>query len=213
MATTKKPQVTKKTSAKKATVKKATAKKAKAAPLTWRFYVVAIGIFVIAVSAFIVMALLTASTVQKNTSNERTARVQAIYSAINPGDGYQIVETRILGEKQVYKSDPGRTYPSIIEYVHADTVNNTASDLDAKIKAAGFTFMGQLHPEATFTEYVYKSVKGEYVFLVVSSKPYDDAVHNAAVMKRNISDAEFAMDKNAGPSTVLIKVNLDGNSE
>ncbi len=185
MATTKKPQVTKKATTKKVAAKKTspaakTTRKGKAAPLTWRFYVVAIGIFGIAASAFIVMALLTASTIHQNASNDRIARTQAIYRDINPGSAYQVVETHILGNKQVDASDSSKTYPSVVQYVHPDTVNNTVADLDAKIKAAGFTFVGEPHPEAIFTEYAYKSGKGEYVFLVVSSKPRDDAVRNAA---------------------------------
>lgn len=208
MATTKKTHTTKKTSAsKRKTVSK------KPPRLTWRFYVVTIGIFAVAVSTMVVIALLTASTVASRSNQARLDEIKGVYKSLNLGDEYRPTNVNIFGDKRVYEWDKGRTYSSSIEYIHGDTVSNTVAELDAKIKAAGFTFIDEPYPGSVAVQYHYKSADGQYIRLTVASKPYNDAWANAIAMGKEVPDGLDAMDKNLGPSSVTIKVNLDDNNE
>lgn len=217
MVASKKSQTTKRA---KAPVKRAAAKKsnkkAVARPLTWRFYVVTIGIFVLAVSATVGLGLFmvkVAESQQAAVMSHRYARIANIYDSLKLDDSYAVTATNVFGEKRFYKDDTSRTYASSKEYIHGDTVSNTVTALDTKIKAAGFSFVGEPYPGSKYTEYHYKSAKGEYIRLTVSSKPRDDAIRNDVAMKRESSAAVLDMDANAGPSNVIIKVNLDDNNE
>ncbi len=206
--TTKKAPVTKKTSAKSTKV-------VKARPLTWRFYVVTIGIFLVAVSTIVVLAFITNNVIISQNNKERLERINDIYASLDVGDDYTHQNANVFGDKRVYDWDAGRSYSSQVDYRHADTVSNTVADLDAKIKAAGFEFIDEPYAGSVFVQYHYKSAKGEYIRLNVESKPYADAWYNAAVMNKDmeVPDSVYAMDKNAGPSNVTIKVNLDDNNE
>lgn len=190
---------------------------AKARPLTWKFYVTAIGIFVVAVSTVIVLALLAANYVQTTQNNERLGRIEAIYSSlgIQDDESYRLMDKNVFGDKRVYEWDAGRTYASSVEYAHGDTVQNTFNEVDAKIRSAGFEFVDEPYPGSVYMQYHYKSQDGEYIRLTVSNKQYDDAIFNASIMKQDIGQA---VDKASayleqGPATVLIKVNLDDNNE
>lgn len=206
--TTKKAPVTKKTTARKSKV-------VKARPLTWRFYVVTIGIFVVAVSAMIVIALLANNVIVGQNEKARLNRINDIYASLElDNKDYTHEQANVFGDKRVYEWDKSRTYSSVISYRHADTVSNTVAELDAKIKAAGFEFIDEPYPGSVYVQYHYKSAKNEYVRLTVESKPYQDAWYNAAVMGNGeVPESVYEMDKNAGPSAVTIKVNLDDNNE
>jgi hypothetical protein len=213
MATSKKTHTTKKVSASKKTAVKKSASVPKARPVTWRFYAVAIGIFLIAVTSVIVSAYFLNSVSVGNANKTRLDRIENIYSSLSIGDAYTQTFSNVFGDKRLYSWDKGRTLSSEVEYIHSDTVSNTVADLDAKIKAAGFEFVDEPYPGSTSVQYHYKSAKGEYVRLSVSSKPYNDAWYNAYAMEDEVPDSVSAMDKNAGPSEVTIKVNLDDNNE
>lgn len=205
MATTKKKPTTKKTSTKSSKSSKGPRR------LTWRFYVVTIGIFLVAVATVVVLAYLTAGIVAKQNNQARYDRISDIYTSLKIGEDYRVENVNVFGDKRVYDWDKSRTYSSAIEYTHGDTVSNTVAELDEKIKAAGFTFVDEPYPGSTGVQYHYKSKDGEYVRLTVESKPFWDAVINATVMNEKPSTA--AMDKNAGPAKVTVKVNLDDNNE
>jgi hypothetical protein len=207
MAVSKKTTPTKKTTR---TTK--TTKKVKARPLTWRFYVVTIGIFLVSVAAVVVLALFTAQAFIRHQEQARLDRINAIYASLNLDDSYILSDSMVFGDKRVYEWDDSRTYSSRKEYIKADTVSNTVAELDAKIKAAGFGFIDEPYPGTVSTQYHYKSPNGEYVRLTVASKPYWDATSNAALMNQSL-DNFSSMDTNAGPSKVTIKVNLDDNNE
>ena len=208
MATTKKKTPPKKVSTAKNT-------KAAARPWSWRFSILTIGIYTIAVATAVVIALSASQLIATHKNQERLDRIQTIYSSINLDDTYQVRDSSVFGDKRVYSYDKGRSQSSRVEYVHADTVSNTVADLDAKIKSAGFTFIDEPYPGGVGFQYHYKSAKGEYIRLNVTSKPYDDAVYNAFVMDKNSLGAvvDGFKDKNIGPSSVTIKVNLDDNNE
>lgn len=216
MTTSRKTSTAKKTTGtKKATSR---AKGVKKAPhLTWRFYAVTIGIFLVAVATVIVAAYLAASVVAKQTNQTRLDRINTIYASLELGDEYRVENANVFGDKRPYDwggdAGKGRTHSSAVTYIHGDTVSNTVAELDAKIKAAGFTFVDEPYPGSVFTQYHYKSADGEYIRLNVESKQYWDAVVNAAAMDEEPSDEVYAMDKNAGPARVTIKVNLDDNNE
>ncbi|MFZ1250371.1 MAG: hypothetical protein WAR37_02905 [Candidatus Microsaccharimonas sp.] len=206
MATTKKFPAKKKVTLKKG--------KAQARPVTWKFYVVAIGIFSIAVATFIVIASLTATIISAQQAQARYERIATIYRTIDLGDSYVVQDMDIFGDKRMYSGDKGRSYSSAAHYLHNDTVSNTVAEADARIKAAGFEFIDEPYPGNANTQYHYKSSKGEYVRLTVSSKPRNDAIQNASIMNNgNVADGIYDMDTNAGPSEVVIKVNLDDNNE
>ena len=59
----------------------------------------------------------------------------------------------------------------------------TTPFLRPKIEAAGFTFVEEPYPNAVDVQLHFKSAKGEYVRLTVSSKPRDDAVRKASADK------------------------------
>jgi hypothetical protein len=80
--------------------------------------------------------------------------------------------------------------------------------LRKSIEAAGFRYFEEPYPGSAFTELHFRSSKNEYIRLNVSSKPYDDAT-----MGKNIGVAALSLDRNAAPSNVIIKVNLDDNNE
>lgn len=206
MATTKK-----KTTPKKSSISK-NAKNA-SRPWSWRFSFLTIGIYTIAVTTLVVGALLASNIIMKQHNQERLTRINAIYSSLNIDDSYQVKDTNVFGDKRVYSYDKGRTFSSEINYIHGDTVSNTVAKLDEKIKSTGFTFVGEPYPGSGSTQYHYESSDGEYIRLTVSSKPYDDAVINAYVLDKDTSTLFASFDKNAAPSNIVIKVNLDDNNE
>lgn len=200
------------------TKKKPTSKKPnkKEAPRAWtlRFFLVSIGIFILAVSSVIVISLLASHAITAQLNKDRLDRIQNIYGSLKLDDEKYITQkSDVFGDKRVYEWDKGRTYSSAVEYLHADTVSNTATELDGKIKAIGFKFIDEPYPGSTYTQYHYKSEKGEYIRLTVSGKPYWDAIQNNYLMTGTTPDSVYEMDKNAGPSKVIIKVNLDDNNE
>jgi len=206
MATTKKKTTPKKLSTTKS------AKNA-ARPWTVRFSILTIGIYAIAVATIVLAAFFVANQVAAQQMGDRYDRIQGIYSSLKLDDSFRVERANVFGEKRVYESDKSRTVSSSIEYVHGDSVSNTVAKLDEKIKAAGFMFIDEPYKGSTFTQYHYKSADGEYIRLSVSSKPYDDATTNAYVMDKDTTDIINTLDKNAGPSNVVIKVNLDDNNE
>jgi len=207
MATTKKTTPSKKPSK---TTK--ACKKVKARPLTWRFYVVTVGIFLVSVAAVVVLALFASQMVARQNAQARLDRINQIYASLNLDDTYLLANSHVFGDKRVYEWDKSRTYSSEQDYIKGDTVSNTVAELDAKIKAAGFGFIDEPYPGTKATQYHYKSSKGEYIRLTVESKPYWDATSNAAVMNQSLENID-SMDPNAGPSKITIKVNLDDNNE
>lgn len=204
---------------KKSSVKKvSTVKKgvfAKAKPLTWKFYVVTIGIFVISIATVVVISMFTAFAVVRNTSMQRLDKIQTIYSSIQLDDSYQLEDAKVFGAKKTYDWDRGRTYSSAMYYLHGDSVTNTFNELDAKIREAGFVFIDEPYPGSVQKQYHYKSADGAYIRLSVESKKYADAIRNAAIMKQDLTAAveQAGKDTDSGPAKVTLKVNLDDNNE
>jgi hypothetical protein len=186
---------------------------AKARPVTWKFYVVSIGIFLVAVTSVIVIGLLAAHSIASHQANARYDRINDIYTAIKLDDSYSLESKNIFGDKRLFATDDKRTHSSEMTYTKGATVQQTVTELDNKIKASGFEFVEQPYPGSFAPVYDYKSDKGEYLRLRVSSKPYFDAVKNTLLMKNEFTKDLMALDKNAGPSNVSIKVNLDDKIE
>jgi hypothetical protein len=203
---TKKAPVSKKSSAKKGSAAK------KAPALTWKFYAVTIGIFVVATLSVLVIALFTASFVATRTNQARLNQINDIYTSLNLDYTYGVESKNVFGDKRPFESDKTHSYPSEIQYVHADTVSNTFADLDGKIKAAGFAFVSEPYPDGKQAVYRYKSNDGEHLQLGLISKPYWDAIRNDAIMGRDVKNTD-TMDTNQGPTRVVIKVNLDDSEE
>ncbi|MEO6109419.1 MAG: hypothetical protein ABIP50_00195 [Candidatus Saccharimonadales bacterium] len=170
------------------------------------FMVVIIGIVLLAVASF---GFVVVNSYNRHTVAQRQERILNIYSSIPLGDSYVLQSSNVFGDKRVYDWDKSRTYASEETFVHGDTVSNTIADLKKKIGNAGYILFdepyngGQQH---------FKSSNNEYVRLSVTSKLRDDAFRNALLMNQS-TDAALAIDQNAGPSNVTIKVNLDDNNE
>ena len=172
-----------------------------------------LAVFVLAVSTVVVMSFLAAHTIGVRNSADRLSRIKNIYANLNLGNDYTVTNAAVFGDKRVYSWDKSRTYSSEIDYLHGDTVSNTVADIDAKIKALGFVFIGEPYPGSHTTQYHYKSSDGEYIRLTVGSKQYYDALTNAAAMKTDTDSALKDINTNSAPSQVIIKVNLDDNNE
>lgn len=209
MATTKKKITSKKSS----TTKSAKNAKNSARPWSWRFSFLTIGIYTIAVTTVIVAALFVSNALMTQYNQARLSRINTVYSSLKLDDSYQVTDVNVFGDKRVYSNDKGYTFSSEIDYVHGDTVGSTVAKLNEKIKAAGFAFISEPYPGSASIQYHYKSAEGEYLRLTVSSKPYDDATTSAYVMNKDTNDIISTLDKNAGPSNVVIKVNLNDNNE
>jgi hypothetical protein len=80
------------------------------------------------------------------------------------------------------------------------------------IVAAGYTPVQDAHPDSVAKERIYKTPRGEYVYLDVVSKLRTDAFQNQVWMGSTTNDFS-KIDPNAGPATVTLKVNLDDNDE
>lgn len=173
-------------------------------------------IWFIAIFSIIMIASWAIGGIINANNQARLDRIEAIYANLKlDTDEFQVTHQNVFGDKRVYEWDEGRSYSSVVKYVYGDTVTNTFDKLDSKIREAGFKFVDEPYPGAMAKQYHYKSENGEYVRLTVSSKLYDDVMRNTAIMKEDFTAAVEAASKNvdAGPSNIVIKVNLDDNNE
>jgi len=171
---------------------------------------IGVGIVIIAVLAGLVLSL---SVIPKINNDIRLNRINEIYSSIRLPDNTYFNDETIFGDKRPYEYDAGRSTSSVKTFVVAKTVNETFSEIDAAIKAAGYTQFEEAYPGSTSKEFHYKTDRGEYIRLNVSSKLRGDAASNEILMSGKFSDEFFKIDPNAGPSRVTLKVNLDDNNE
>lgn len=173
-------------------------------------------VWFIAIFSLIVFASWAITSIINANNQARLDRIEAIYAKLQlNSDEYPITKIDVFGDKKGYSADAERTKSSTVQYVHGNTVTETFAELDKKIRDAGFEFVDEPNPSATSKQYVYKSNKNEYLRLTVSSKLYDDAMRNTALMKQDFTAAveEASKNSNAGPSNITIKVNLDDNNE
>jgi len=148
----------------------------------------------------------------------RKERILGIYDSLNLtsiSDDYAVpVTDNVFGDRRVYDWDKSRTFSSERDYIRKADVQSTASELDKAIKAAGYSFYEERYPGSLQKTPTYKSAKGEYIRVTISSKARDDDLWNKLLMNSDISkDEADAVDPNSGPSNVQIKVNLDDNNE
>lgn len=139
----------------------------------------------------------------------RLDRISSIYNSVQLDESYRQVRSDIFGDKRVYTSDKSRTYASSIEYGHNDTVSNTFADLKSKIEDAGFKYVETAYDGTVAKQLHFKNDKGEYVRVSVVTKAAEDM----AMYGVPTQEEWQATDKNAAPSYVTIKVNLDDNNE
>ena len=172
--------------------------------------IVGAGIVVIAALAGLVLALVIVPT---TTNDMRLSRINAIYKSIPLPENTYFNTENVFGDKRLYDYDKGRSTSSVKTFVVAKPVDETTTAIDKAIKDAGYTFFEEAYPGSTSKQYHYKTNKGEYIRLTVSSKLRDDAASNEILMNGKLSDEFFKIDPNAGPSKVTLKVNLDDNNE
>ena len=174
---------------------------------------VLVGVVALVFAVIIAVILLLTMVTQINES-ARLYRINQIYDSLSiDTNKYFIQRDNVFGDKRVYDYDKGRTFSSEKDYIRAANVDVTAKELDTAIKAAGFTYFDEPYAGSTQIQYHYKSDRGEYIRMSVSSKLRDDAFQNSYLMTGKLSDEIFTIDANAGPSNVIIKVNLDDNNE
>ena len=188
------------------------AKQHKKALKAHKLHQLIVGISVIVV-AVILAVVLVVTIIPKVTNDARLHRINDIYASLNIGDTYIIQRNNVFGEKRLYDYDKSRSYSSEKDFTRGAPVDVTTKELDTAIKAAGFKFIDEPYAGSAYIQYHYKSSKGEYIRLTVSSKLRDDAFQNSFLMTGKFSDEDFKIDPNAGPSNVVIKVNLDDNNE
>lgn len=175
-----------------------------------------IAVATIVILAIIVLGSWGVKSVVTMNNKARLDRIESIYTSLALSEEeYPVDKYNVFGDKRSYESDSKRSYSSAVHYVHGDTVTKTFEELDAKIRNAGFTFVDEPYPGSVQKQYHYKSEEGEYLRLSVSSKLYDDAVRNAAIMGQDIATVvdDFTDGTDKGPANVTIKVNLDDNNE
>lgn len=136
---------------------------------------------------------------------ERKERIEAIFDSFGLDESYKVTTVDIFGDKRIYAWDSGRTYASSIEYMRFKPVDKTVASAREAIEQAGFELVSEPYPESVSREYHFKNDLDEYVRLAVTSREVNDAIMTGQPPK----DA----DKNAAPSVVLIKVNLDDNND
>ena len=171
-----------------------------------------LGVGTVIIAALIGLVL-TLVVVPKITNDTRLNRINEIYSSIKLPENTYFNNEKVFGDKRPYDYDAGRSMSSQKDFVVAKTVKETMAFMDASVKGAGYTFIEEAYPGSTSIQHHYKTDRGEYIRLSVSSKLRDDAASNEMLMTGEFSEAFFKIDPNAGPSNVTLKVNLDDNNE
>ena len=203
----------------KKAVTKSTSKKKQRRVSRPRTVVIGVLAVLTALAAASVLLYLSLTYMHRVEIEQRLERITAIYDSLQlSSDEYIVQQADVFGDKRPYEWDEGRTYSSVVRYVHGDTLENTVTELDAAIKAAGFTFIDEPYPGSIGNvQYHYTSDEGAYVRLTVSSKQRLEAFQNATIMgeldDETIEELNASIDPNAGPVNVTIKVNLDDNNE
>jgi len=173
-----------------------------------------IGIIVLAILVVVsVLIYFAGLSIKSGGESERKQRIEAIYASIPVPEQAYFYEEDIFGDKRPYEHDAGRSTSSFKRFVLAKNVDETFAYFDTLIKDAGYKFHEDPYPGSVQLQRHYKSDKGEYIRLSVSSKLRDDAASSEILMKGEFSEDFFKIDPNAGPSRVTIKVNLDDNNE
>lgn len=172
------------------------------------------GLFVIAAVALIVLGSWGIGSIIQANNQSRLDRIEEIYTSLKLNSAYAITGQELFGEKKQYASSSDKTYASWTSYVHSDTVDATYAEIDDQIRSAGFERIEDPEEDAAITQATYQSKKGEYIKVSVASKPFADAFENASSMDKEVLSRIAAQyDTNAGPSNVIIYVNLDTNSQ
>jgi hypothetical protein len=172
--------------------------------------IIGLGIVVVAVLVGLILALTLLPTIKNDA---RLNRINEIYSSITLPQHTFLPTNNIFGDKRTYDYDKSRSYASQKKFVVAKTVAETFGEMDKAIKAAGYTQFEEAYPGSTIKEFHYKTSRGEFIRLNVSSKLRNDAALNDQLMNGKFTEDFFKIDPNAGPSTVILKVNLDDNNE
>lgn len=168
----------------------------------------------IVTASLIALAVVITVAIYPTINNEaRKQRIENIYNNLQLSDDYILSSADVFGEKRVYEWDQGRSYSSSKQYTRGADVDKTVAELKKSIEDAGFTFFGEPYPGSADTQLHFKSIDNEYIRLTVSSKPRDDNFENKRLMRIELGNSDFSMGSNAGPSNVIIKVNLDNNNE
>ena len=178
-----------------------------------RRFILGGSVILLALAATSVLIYQASAFLGNHTNKAREARIVEIFDSIKIPEETYFQEDSIFGDKRPYDYDKNRSTSSYKRFVVAAPVDETFSTFDQLIRNAGYTYFEEPYPGSTFKQYHYKSDKGEYVRLTVSSKLRDDIGSSEILMKGDFSDDYFKIDPNAGPSRVTIKVNLDDNNE
>lgn len=172
--------------------------------------IIGLSIVVVAVMLGLIFALIV---LPRTIDGIRLHRINEIYRSIElPATIYSETDS-IFGDKRPYDYDQSRSASSSKTFVVAQSVTDTFDVIDKAIQAAGYVPFEEAYPGSVSKEFHYKTPDGAYVRLNVESKLRLDAFQNTYWMNGKLTDEFFAIDPNAGPSLVTLKVNLDDNNE
>lgn len=173
--------------------------------------VILLGFIFVIVALVIILA--SSYAIPTIANRQRLNRITTIYASLDLNDKFRLQHEEVFGDKRVYDYDKSRTFSSAKYYYYPAKVDETMKILDRSARTAGFVKFDEPYPGSTELQYHYKSSKNEYLRISVSSKLRNDAFYNSYAMTGKFSDEDFKIDPNAGPSEVVIKVNLDDNNE
>lgn len=171
--------------------------------------IVGLSIVVVAALLGLIFSLII---IPKVVNDARLHRINEIYSSIQtPALVYDETDN-VFGDKRAYEWDNSRTYASSKSFVVGETVTDAINTFDKSITAAGYTRFSESSPDSVSKQLIYKTSKGEYIFLRAVSKLRVDAFQNQLWMGGKSNDFS-RIDPNAGPARVTLAVNLDDNNE
>ncbi len=160
----------------------------------------------------IVVTVIGLYAVPSVNNSIRKNRIVSIYNSLNlDANKYSPNYESVFGEKKIYDYDLSRSFSSEITYIRSANVDTTVAELKQAISQTDFTFYEEPYPGSSDFKYIYKSPRNEYMRVSVTSKTSDDEYFNKYSM--GLSASDMTADRNAGPSNVSIKINLDDNNE
>ena len=175
-------------------------------------------VFIAVALAFIVAGsiyVLTSFATKLFYEAPRAARVHEIYDSLQLSATEFIYQGgAIAGERRLYKDDGTRSWSSYAHYLRGADVDTTVDELNRRITSIGFKEISRSDDRAAAVEIHYENDKSEFVRVIVHSKVRQEYFQNAELMGRSTEEIiANAVDPNAGPSKITIKVNLDNNNE
>ena len=143
----------------------------------------------------------------------RVARITEVFRSLELSDEY-VFQTGENGANQHNFTPEGkRDWTSYASYLRGASVEQTQADLDKKLTAVGFRHVRDSHLDRKGTTgKVYENDRGEYFYVTIFSKQYNDYLQNAVLMDQQPDPEGLRhIDTEAGPVEILMKLNISGD--